>query len=88
MSDAEPTSPHHRALYAEIQQKDRVYVRGGGIGGLEMVLRAYRKPLEIVAYLKYIGHPLSEKYGDWPSVIVKIYKAWKIWACLSSILGR
>ena len=50
--------------------------------------QAYGRPLETVAYFKYLGRIFTASDDDWPEVVDNLGKAQKIWACLLIILRR
>ena len=49
---------------------------------------AYRIPLEMVFFIKYLGIVLSAADDDWPVVIRNLTKARAVWRRMSRILSR
>ena len=56
--------------------------------GYVIYFKSYSHPLVMESSLCYLCRTLSEVENDWPSVVVNLCKARKMWACLSRILGR
>ena len=50
--------------------------------------QAYGRPLDMATYLKYLGRILTASCGNWPAVVVNLWKSLKSCACLSIIMGR
>ena len=56
--------------------------------GTARAFQAYDRPLESVTPFKCLGWIMTASDENWTAVVVKLWKARKIWACLSRILGR
>ena len=53
-----------------------------------VAFQAYSRTLETVTAFKYLGRVLTPYDGDWMEVVVNLWKAWRKWSRLSSILWR
>ena len=54
----------------------------------ERCFGSYGEPLDMMTSFKYLVLVIAEGGDDQPAVVRNFRKAWKIWAWLTSILGR
>ena len=76
-------------MYARGEERSRKHCREEEArGSTAAAFQAYGRPLEAALEFKYIGGVLTALYDNLTAVVVKLRKAWRRWARMSSILGR